>query len=143
MGRQVLSRAPARMMSPIEVNRSRPVAIIGYQTAERLFGQEDPLDKVIKIEGMHFRVVGVSSKKGSFLGRSLDEIAVIPLEKHRVTANIFTAPEIATVGRQERDIESGHNEPPAARFAAEPREELWVDRAYVEAVLRGDEEAAA
>ena len=32
---------------------------------------------------------------------------VIPLERHRVTANIFTAPEIATVGRQERDIESG------------------------------------
>ncbi len=70
-----------RMMSPIEVGRSRPVAIIGYQTAERLFGQEDPLDKVIKIEGMHFRVVGVSSKKGSFLGRSLDEIAVIPLDR--------------------------------------------------------------
>ncbi len=70
-----------RMMSPIEVDRSRPVAIIGYQTAERLFGQTDPLDKVIKIEGMHFRVVGVSSKKGSFLGRSLDEIAVIPLDR--------------------------------------------------------------
>jgi putative ABC transport system permease protein len=68
-----------RMMSPIEVERSRPVAIIGWQTADRLFGQADPLDKVIKIEGVHFRVVGVSSKKGSFLGNSLDEIAVIPL----------------------------------------------------------------
>ncbi len=32
---------------------------------------------------------------------------VIPLKKERVTANIFTAPEIATVGSQERDIESG------------------------------------
>jgi putative ABC transport system permease protein len=68
-----------RMMSPIEVERSRPVTIIGFQTAERLFGQADPLDKVIKIEGVHFRVVGVSSKKGSFLGNSLDENAVIPL----------------------------------------------------------------
>jgi putative ABC transport system permease protein len=68
-----------RMMSPIEVQRSRPVAIIGYQTAERLFGRLDPLDRVIKIQGMPFRVVGVSSKKGSFLGSSLDEIAVIPL----------------------------------------------------------------
>jgi len=69
-----------RMMSPIEVERSRPVAIIGFQTAERLFGRADPLEKVIKIEGVHFRVVGVSSKKGSFLGNSLDEIAVIPLD---------------------------------------------------------------
>jgi len=32
---------------------------------------------------------------------------VIPLERSRITANIFTAPEIATVGRQEQDIESG------------------------------------
>ncbi len=31
---------------------------------------------------------------------------VIPLERRRITANIFTAPEIATVGRQERDIET-------------------------------------
>jgi putative ABC transport system permease protein len=69
-----------RMMSPIEVERSRPLAILGFQTAERLFGQADPLEKVIKIEGVHFRVVGVSSKKGSFLGNSLDEIAVIPLD---------------------------------------------------------------
>jgi putative ABC transport system permease protein len=69
-----------RMINPVEVERSRPVAIIGHQTAERLFGQTDPLDKVIKVEGMHFRVVGVSSKKGSFMGNSLDEIAVIPLD---------------------------------------------------------------
>ncbi|MGV9195234.1 NAD(P)H-quinone dehydrogenase [Microbacterium sp. MC2] len=32
---------------------------------------------------------------------------VIPLEQRRITANIFTAPEIATVGLQEKDIESG------------------------------------
>ena len=68
-----------RMMSPIEVERNRRVTIIGSQTAERLFGQADALDKVIKIEGVNFRVVGVSSKKGSFMGNSLDEIAVIPL----------------------------------------------------------------
>lgn len=32
---------------------------------------------------------------------------VIPLERRRITANIFTAPEIATVGRQEKDLENG------------------------------------
>jgi putative ABC transport system permease protein len=68
-----------RMMSPTEVARNRPVAIIGWQTADRLFGQADPLEKVIRIEGVHFRVVGVSERKGSFLGGSLDEFAVIPL----------------------------------------------------------------
>ena len=32
---------------------------------------------------------------------------VIPLEQRRITANIFTAPEIATVGYSEQDIENG------------------------------------
>lgn len=32
---------------------------------------------------------------------------VIPLERRRITANIFTAPEIATVGRQEQDLATG------------------------------------
>lgn len=32
---------------------------------------------------------------------------VIPLEPRRIAANVFTAPEIATVGLQERDLESG------------------------------------
>jgi putative ABC transport system permease protein len=68
-----------RMMTSAEVERNRPLAILGWQAADRLFGQADPIDKVIRIEGVHFRVVGVSERKGSFLGGSLDEFAVIPL----------------------------------------------------------------
>jgi len=71
-----------RMMSPTEVERNRPVALLGWQTADRLFGQGDPLDKVIRIEGIHFRVVGVSERRGSFLGSSQDEFAVIPLGRY-------------------------------------------------------------
>ncbi|WP_342001003.1 NAD(P)H-quinone dehydrogenase [Microbacterium sp. LWH7-1.2] len=33
---------------------------------------------------------------------------VIPLERRRITSNIFTAPEIATIGWQENDIAEGH-----------------------------------
>jgi putative ABC transport system permease protein len=69
-----------RLMSPIEVGSARPVCVIGWQTADRLFGgNSDPLDKVIQIEGVHFRVVGVSEKRGSLLGQSQDEFAIIPL----------------------------------------------------------------
>ena len=72
-----------RMMSPIEVARSRPVALLGWQIADRLFGAEDPLDKTIKVAGVPFRVVGVSAKKGSFFGNSLDEFVVIPLGRYQ------------------------------------------------------------
>ena len=68
-----------RMMSPVEVERSQPVALLGWGLADRLFGEINPLDKTIKIAGINFRVVGVSEQKGSFFGNSQDNYAVIPL----------------------------------------------------------------
>jgi len=68
-----------RMMSGVEVERSQPAALIGFDLADRLFGEVSPLDKSIKIAGVPFRVVGVSEKKGSFFGSSQDNFAVIPL----------------------------------------------------------------
>jgi putative ABC transport system permease protein len=68
-----------RMISPVEIRRKRPVALLGWQVADRLFGAEDPLDKQVRVGGVNFRVVGVSAKKGSAFGNSLDEFVVIPL----------------------------------------------------------------
>ena len=68
-----------RMMSPVEVERSQPVALLGWGLADRLFNDINPLDKTIKIAGVNFRVVGVSEQKGSFFGNSQDNYAVIPL----------------------------------------------------------------
>jgi putative ABC transport system permease protein len=69
-----------RLMSATEVQSARPVAVVGWQTADRLFGANaDPLEKTIQIEGVHFRIVGVSAKRGALLGNSQDEFAVIPL----------------------------------------------------------------
>ena len=68
-----------RMMNAVEVERSRPLAIVGWDTADRLFGTLEPVDKEIKVAGIPFRVVGVSKKKGSFFGNSQDNFVVIPL----------------------------------------------------------------
>ena len=68
-----------RMMTPTEVERSRPVAILGWEVADRLFGQTNPLDKVIRIAGIQFSVVGVSKKRGAAFGQSQDAFAIIPL----------------------------------------------------------------
>ena len=68
-----------RLISSTEVERSRPLCVLGWQTADRLFGPVDPLDKVIKVGNQHFRVIGVSEKKGSVFGQSQDEFVIIPL----------------------------------------------------------------
>ena len=70
-----LGRLPSRM----EVERGRPVTLLGYDTADKLFKGANPIDKTIQIKGVHFRVVGVSEKKGSVFGNTQDEFALIPL----------------------------------------------------------------
>ena len=71
--------AQGRMISPSEVDRERPLTLLGAGTAEKLFGSLDPIDKTIRIGRFNFRVVGVSEKKGAIFGQSQDEFAVIPL----------------------------------------------------------------
>ena len=68
-----------RLLTPTEVRRKRNVAILGWDTADRLFPAIDPLDRRIKIRGVPFRVVGVSRPQGSMFGMSQDEFAIIPL----------------------------------------------------------------
>ena len=68
-----------RPISATEVDRDRLVTILGYDTAEQLFGPADPIDKSIRIRNMQFRVVGVSEKKGSVFGQSQDEFAIVPI----------------------------------------------------------------
>ncbi|MBM3771701.1 MAG: ABC transporter permease [Acidimicrobiia bacterium] len=73
-----------RLMSSVEVERSRPVVLLGWEVADRLFGSVDPLEKHLQIEGLRFRIVGISKKRGSFLGQSQDDFAVIPLSRFEV-----------------------------------------------------------
>jgi putative ABC transport system permease protein len=68
-----------RLMSPTEVDRNRAVALLGFDTSDRLFGMLDPIDRTIKIQGVNFRVVGVSEPTPSTFGQSQDEYVVIPI----------------------------------------------------------------
>jgi putative ABC transport system permease protein len=68
-----------RLISPVEIDSNRPVTVLGWEVADKLFGAADPVDKTMTIRGIHFRVVGVSKKKGSAFGNSQDNFAIIPL----------------------------------------------------------------
>jgi putative ABC transport system permease protein len=68
-----------RLVTPMEIDRKRPVAIIGWEVADKLFPDEDPLDKTITVAGSHVTVVGVNEKKGSIFGSSQDQFVVIPI----------------------------------------------------------------
>jgi putative ABC transport system permease protein len=62
------------------------VVVINDVMAKRLFGESDPLEKTIEIEGHPFKVIGLYHNLGSFLGKPSsssagnDPKAFIPLE---------------------------------------------------------------
>jgi putative ABC transport system permease protein len=68
-----------RLISPIEISTNRPVTVIGWDVADKLFASIDPIDKTIAMNGVHFRVVGVHKKKGSSFGSSQDNFAIVSL----------------------------------------------------------------
>ncbi len=71
--------ARGRLPSRMEVQRGRPVALLGWDTADKLFKTRNPIEATIQINGTHFRVVGVSERKGSVFGNPQDEFVLIPL----------------------------------------------------------------
>jgi putative ABC transport system permease protein len=70
-----------RLPTRLEMERNRPGCYLGWETAEKLFKGRAPVDRVIKVGGQHFRVVGVNEKKGTLFGNSQDDFVLIPLGK--------------------------------------------------------------
>ncbi len=62
-----------------DLELSRYVAVLGANVAKKLFQNEDPIGKEIKIDGYEFTVVGVIKEKGGLFGGQADNFVVIPL----------------------------------------------------------------
>lgn len=75
--------ADGRVIQSFENDRAVPVAFIGNDVVENLFGDVDPIGKQLRIKGQAVRVVGTAEKKGSFLGFSQDNFVKIPYSLHR------------------------------------------------------------
>ncbi|NNF27797.1 MAG: ABC transporter permease [Gemmatimonadetes bacterium] len=72
-----------------EATRGVPVVVLGKSTADVLFEELDPIGRNVRIRGFPYRVIGVLEEQGSFLGQSLDNIAVAP---DRSPVKSFTNP---------------------------------------------------
>ena len=61
-----------------ELERARPVAVLGATVVEELFGGTNPLGQRVRIGGARYRIVGVMESKGEMLGIDLDDSVYIP-----------------------------------------------------------------
>lgn len=69
-----------RFFNEVESREGAQVVVIGYDVADALFPSESPIDKLVLINGQHFKVIGVNARQGTFLGLfSWDSMVAIPL----------------------------------------------------------------
>ena len=74
--------AAGRAFTSQEVRTAQPVVVIGQELATKLLKGIDPIDKVVVIGGLPYRVIGVVAKQGTLFGISMDKFAIMPFSAH-------------------------------------------------------------
>jgi len=72
-----------RHFTEFEDRKSRPVAVLGWDLAEKLFEDEDPVGKRIKLAGRHVTVLGVAKKKPGVLGGNPNVYVLLPIRTYQ------------------------------------------------------------
>lgn len=68
-----------RHLSRLDVQQRRNVCVLGWDVAQSLFPNKDPLQEIVKIAGKHFTVIGICEQKPSILGSNQNQFAFIPV----------------------------------------------------------------
>ncbi|NQT50159.1 ABC transporter permease [Candidatus Kuenenbacteria bacterium] len=56
------------------------VVVLGYETKNKLFGEQDPIGESIKVDKDKFRVIGTLKEKGASFGMDMDNMIFMPLQ---------------------------------------------------------------
>jgi putative ABC transport system permease protein len=68
-----------RFITQADVESTAKVALIGQTVAYNLFGDENPIDNIIRIKKIPFQIVGVLGAKGqSGMGNDQDDVVMVP-----------------------------------------------------------------
>ncbi|WP_020563951.1 ABC transporter permease [Methylosarcina fibrata] len=76
--------AEGRLFSASEARRGASVCVIGQTVATKLFGDQNPLNKRIRLQKLSCEVIGLLKAKGqSTMGTDQDDLVVIPLRTYQ------------------------------------------------------------
>ncbi len=67
-----------RPFSAQESKAGATVVVLGHDLAEKLFTGTSPINRIVRIHGISYRVIGVVERQGNLLGISLDKFVVAP-----------------------------------------------------------------
>ncbi|MDR7307670.1 ABC transporter permease [Rhodoferax saidenbachensis] len=72
--------ASGRLFDAAELSGSAKVAWIGATVARELFGEQDPVEQVMRVRNIPITVIGVLAPKGqNSMGQDQDDVVMIPL----------------------------------------------------------------
>jgi len=73
-----------RAFEASELAGSGKVAIVGRTVAQQLFGDDDPVDRSIRVNKVPLTIVGVLARKGqNSMGQDQDDVVVVPISTYR------------------------------------------------------------
>ena len=73
-----------RLFDTAEMAGSAKVAWIGATVARELFGEQDPVDQMVRVRGVPMKIIGVLLPKGqNSLGQDQDDVLMIPISTLR------------------------------------------------------------
>ncbi|HAC62699.1 MAG TPA: ABC transporter permease, partial [Cyanothece sp. UBA12306] len=68
-----------RFFEELELNKSDQVVVLGSDVAKKIFKNQSPINKYIRIKNQDFLVIGVLQPKGTVMGTNLDDSVIIPI----------------------------------------------------------------
>lgn len=72
-----------RFLTLEDLTNSSRVVVIGETNASELFGDQDPIGKQIKINGLNFTVIGLMEKQGQRFFQDFDSRIIVPITTMR------------------------------------------------------------
>jgi len=71
-------------LTDLDVQQRRPVVVLGYDVAAKLFEGVEAVGQEVRLGSERFEVVGVVAPKGKVLGQSFDVFALIPVTRYQM-----------------------------------------------------------
>jgi len=110
------------------------VVVLGSKVKEKLFGDNDPIGKSIKIRQTRFRVIGVMKERGAVMSVDFDDFAYVPVRTMQkiimgtdyIQSSLFKIRDISIIEQTAEDmrfiLRENHDIPPPTE-----KQEDWSD----------------
>ena len=119
-----------RFFSDTDIKNAAKVAILGETVVHELFGDVDPINRIIRIKGIPFQVIGVLEERGqNGMGMDQDDVVFIPISTAQKKVMGMTIPDqVKFVMLQAADAQSTYTAQEEIRQLLRQRHNLGANK---------------